>query len=489
MARAVARLAERAAAKIQALFISVHVACCKGNFGRDHDTSLCLIVKVKLAKEKAREKLLGGCWLCSYCSVAAISKKRMEETIQTEVPEQPYCQEIAACKRRRGRLRNEIFGESIQVESKVTSLCRFRELDASISDYMEAVLRPACLLVQNLLPDYEVVIQNNDNGQSEEEGGIAPFVAQSMELIQVMASRPRLKSLLKNRVKNLIQLFAPFMRITEAQAAAWRSDPNEYLQQEEDDHFRGCMVRLSGEGLLSVMLESFKREASRSLANVVENVIQKGEAGRAAGDANAWKLTEVYSGGRPFEFPLLVASNVGADGDGRSLVLPLALFAGTGAAAGYVLYLEHLDESKVRGPALFPEEVSSPDNPRVWFDVSVNHRQVGRVECELFKQICPKTVENFRCLCTGEKGIGKLGRPLHYKECPIHRIMPGLICQGGDFVNGNGSGGESIYGTAFADEFERGVVLHSKPMLLSMANTGPDTNGSQFFITLSMEKM
>lgn len=199
---------------------------------------------------------------------------------------------------------------------------------------------------------------------------------------------------------------------------------------------------------------------------------------RAALQLRAW-----HSAGTCAGLQWRKASNVGADGDGRSLVLPLALFAGTGAAAGYVLYLEHLDESKVRGPALFPEEVSSPDNPRVWFDVSVNHRQVGRVECELFKQICPKTVENFRCLCTGEKGIGKLGRPLHYKECPIHRIMPGLICQGGDFVNGNGSGGESIYGTAFADEFERGVVLHSKPMLLSMANTGPDTNGSQFFIT------
>ncbi|CAK9048194.1 unnamed protein product [Durusdinium trenchii] len=79
----------------------------------------------------------------------------------------------------------------------------------------------------------------------------------------------------------------------DVQAEAWRNDPNEYLQQEEDDHFRGCMVRLSGEGLLSSMLESFKREATRSLANVVETLIEKGENGRAAGDANAWKFTEL----------------------------------------------------------------------------------------------------------------------------------------------------------------------------------------------------
>jgi len=159
------------------------------------------------------------------------------------------------------------------------------------------------------------------------------------------------------------------------------------------------------------------------------------------------------------------------------------IFAGTGAAAAYMLYLEHVEEGKVRGPPLFPEDVSSPENPLIWFDISVNHRKVGRVECELFKNVCPKTVENFRCLCTGEKGLGTFGRPLHYKECPIHRIMPGLICQGGDFVNGNGTGNESIYGPSFADEFEQGVVLHSKAMLLSMANSGPDTNGSQFFIT------
>ncbi|CAK9047875.1 Peptidyl-prolyl cis-trans isomerase D (PPIase D) (40 kDa peptidyl-prolyl cis-trans isomerase) (Cyclophilin-40) (CYP-40) (Cyclophilin-related protein) (Estrogen receptor-binding cyclophilin) (Rotamase D) [Durusdinium trenchii] len=129
----------------------------------------------------------------------------------------------------------------------------------------------------------------------------------------------------------------------------------------------------------------------------------------------------------------------------------------TGAAAGYVLYLEHLDDEKVKRPKFLPENLSSPENPRVWFDISVNHLRVGRVECELFAKVCPKTVENFRCLCTGEKGIGSFGRPLHYKLCPMHRIIPGLVCQGGDFVNGDGTGGESIYGPRFDDEFDHGA--------------------------------
>ncbi|CAJ1339281.1 unnamed protein product [Effrenium voratum] len=222
--------------------------------------------KINAAKEKAREKLLGG-KCCSYCSVATISKKKMEETIMADM----------------SLGENEWF--------PVTSLCRFRELDHAMSECMEAVLRPTCLLVQNLLPAYEAVIQNNDDGQSEEEGGIAPMVAQTMELLQVMATRSKLKGLLKNRVKNLIQLLVPFMRITESQVAAWKADPNEYLQQEEDDHFRGCMVRLSGEGLLGVMMETFKREAHRSLAGVVADLLERGESSR--GDASAWKLTEL----------------------------------------------------------------------------------------------------------------------------------------------------------------------------------------------------
>jgi len=120
----------------------------------------------------------------------------------------------------------------------------------------------------------------------------------------------------------------------------------------------------------------------------------------------------------------------------------------------------------------------------VFFDVQIGGEAAGRIEMELFSGVAPKTVENFRALATGEKGVGKAGKPLHYKGSVFHRIIPGFMCQGGDITKGNGMGGESIYGHKFADEFEIGMVKHSEPFLLSMANAGRDTNGSQFFITV-----
>jgi hypothetical protein len=125
------------------------------------------------------------------------------------------------------------------------------------------------------------------------------------------------------------------------------------------------------------------------------------------------------------------------------------------------------------GPTVSLLEASDPANPKVFFEMELGGAPAGTIEMELFAKTCPKTVENFRCLCTGEKGMGRSGKPLHFKGSTFHRVIPGFMCQGGDFTAGNGTGGESIYGEKFADEWTNGTIKHSVPGMLSMANAGP----------------
>ncbi|KAJ6985737.1 peptidyl-prolyl cis-trans isomerase CYP21-1 [Populus alba] len=127
------------------------------------------------------------------------------------------------------------------------------------------------------------------------------------------------------------------------------------------------------------------------------------------------------------------------------------------------------------------EELDYEITHRVYLDIDIDGQRQGRIVIGLYGKVVPKTVENFRALCTGKKHKGASGKALHYKGIPFHRIISGFMIQGGDVVYGDGRGSDSIYGSVFPDENFK--IKHSHAGVVSMVNSGPNSNGSQFFIT------
>ncbi|KAK9108688.1 hypothetical protein Sjap_016748 [Stephania japonica] len=149
-------------------------------------------------------------------------------------------------------------------------------------------------------------------------------------------------------------------------------------------------------------------------------------------------------------------------------------------AAAILIFLVNLPSSSKPVKQEVVEEV--PDiTHRVFLDVDFEAQRIGRIVIGLYGNVVPKTAENFRALCTGERGISGSRKKLHYKGTPFHRIVSGFMIQGGDIVHGDGRGNTSIYGGTFPDENFR--IKHSHAGVVSMVNSGPDSNGSQFFIT------
>ncbi|KAK9992579.1 hypothetical protein SO802_027564 [Lithocarpus litseifolius] len=122
-------------------------------------------------------------------------------------------------------------------------------------------------------------------------------------------------------------------------------------------------------------------------------------------------------------------------------------------------------------------------NAKVFFDMTIDGQPTGHIIMELYADVVPRTTENFRALCTDKNGASRSGKPLHYKGSSFHCVIPRFMCQGGNFTAENGTKGKLIYNAKFADE--NFVKKHTDPGVLSLANVGPRTNRSQFFICIA----